>query len=147
MGDSIDDFILRFQEQMFQEIKATYGEAVYKRWKNPVHMGPIKDPHGYACLKGRCEDTMEIFLKFENNRVKEASFQTDGCGSSIVCGSVAAEISFGKSPDALLDITGKDISEKLGELPKEDEHCAFLAAETLREAVNVFMIKQTQSNK
>ena len=59
---------------------------------------------------------MEIFLRFENDRVKEASFQADGCGSSIVCGSFAAEMSLGKTPDELLEISGQAILQKL-ELP------------------------------
>ena len=144
MDDSLENFIQQLQGQMLKEIKETYGEKVYERWINPLYMGPLDDPDGYARLKGRCEDTMEVFLKFENNRVKAASFQTDGCGSSTVCGSFAAELSFGKSPDELLDITGDTILEKLGRLPKADEHCAFLAAETLHKAIDDYMIKQIQ---
>ena len=87
---------------------------------------------------------MEIFLKFEGKRVKEASFQTDGCGSSQVSGSIAAEMAIGKSPDALLEITGDVIVEELGGLPSDDTHCASLAAETLQEALNNYMVKQTQ---
>ena len=144
MGDTLDDFILQFQDQIQNQIKETYGEKVYERWLHPVYMGPIDDPDGYARVKGRCEDTMEIFLKFEKNCVKEASFRTDGCGSSIVCGSFAAEMSFGKSPDELLEITGEAILEELGGLPEEDVHCAFLAAQTLHEALSNHMIKQTR---
>jgi nitrogen fixation NifU-like protein len=142
MNDPLENLIQQLQDQMLKEIKEIYGEKVYERWINPLYMGPLDDPHGYARLRGRCEDTMEIFLKFENNRVKEASFQSDGCGSSIVCGSFAVELSFGKSPDELLDITGDTILEKFGRLPKEDEHCAFLAAETLHGAIDDYMIKQ-----
>ena len=142
MGDSLDDFILRFQGEILKQVKETYGEKVYERWSNPVYMGPIEDPDGWASLKGSCEDTMVIFLKFDNNFVKEASFQTDGCGTSIVCGSFAAEMAFGKSPDELLDITGEAILEKLGGLPKQDEHCAFLAAETLQEALSNYMVRK-----
>jgi nitrogen fixation NifU-like protein len=87
---------------------------------------------------------MQIFLRFKNNHVKEASFQTDGCGSSAVCGSFAAEMALGKSPDELLEITGNAILEKLGGLPKEEEHCAFLAGETLQEALNHYMGKQAK---
>ncbi|MFC1535081.1 iron-sulfur cluster assembly scaffold protein [Thermodesulfobacteriota bacterium] len=116
---------------------------VYERWLNPTYMGVISDPDGYACQKGTCGDTMEIFLKFENEQVKEASYQTDGCGSSNVCGSFAAEMALGKSPDELLYVTGEAIIEKSGGLPKDEEHCAFLAAETLQEALNYYMFKQT----
>ena len=90
---------------------------------------------------------MEIFLKFENDRVKEASYQTDGCGSSNVCGSFTAEMALGKNPDELLEITGEAIQEKLGGLPSEERHCAFLSAETLQEALNDYMIKQTGKKK
>ena len=85
---------------------------------------------------------MEIFLRFHNDNIKEASFRADGCGSSIVCGSFAAEMSIGKNPDELLEVTAEAILEKLEGLPKEDEHCASLAAESLQEALNDYMMKQ-----
>jgi len=48
----------------------------------------------------------------------------------------------GKTPDELLDVTGEAILNRLGGLPKEDEHCAHLAGETLQEALNDFMVRQ-----
>jgi nitrogen fixation NifU-like protein len=146
MGEAEDKFVRDLQEQIFEETKEAYGEAAFHRWLDPLYMGTIKEPHGYACLTGVCGDTMEIFLKFENDRVKEASFLADGCGSSIVCGSFAAEMSLGKNPDKLLEVTSEAILEKLEKLPKEDEHCASLAAETLQEALNDYMMKQTRGN-
>jgi nitrogen fixation NifU-like protein len=106
-------------------------------------MGALDDPDAYAKVKGTCGDSVEIFLKFENGRVTKASFQTDGCGPSVVCGSYAAEMAIGKDPDELTEITGNIILEKLGGLPEENEHCAFLAAESLHQALNEYMIKQT----
>lgn len=146
MSDTLDDFVRNLQKQIFEETEEAYGEKAFHRWLDPVYMGAIKEPDGYACVTGVCGDTMEIFLKFENHRVKEASFKADGCGSSIVCGSFAAEMSLGKNPDELLEITGQAILEQLEKLPKEDEHCASLAAETLQEALNDYMIKQTSKN-
>jgi nitrogen fixation NifU-like protein len=48
----------------------------------------------------------------------------------------------GKDPEELLEITGDAIKEASGGLPEDDAHCAFLAAETLQEALNDYMIKQ-----
>jgi nitrogen fixation NifU-like protein len=146
MGEAEDKFVRDLQEQIFEETKEAYGETAFNRWLDPVYMGAIKEPDGYACLTGVCGDSMEIFLRFENDRVKEASFQADGCGSSIVCGSFAAEMSLGKNPDELLEVTAQAILEELEKLPKEDEHCASLAAETLQEALNDYMMKQTTRN-
>jgi nitrogen fixation NifU-like protein len=85
---------------------------------------------------------MQIFLKFEKGRVKEASFLTEGCGSSMVCGSLAAELALNKTPEELTDITGEQILSILGVFPEEDQHCAFLASSTVQEALDDYMKKQ-----
>ncbi len=147
MGNDLDEFVSELQEQIYQETKEAYGEEGFERWLNMRYMGRMLDPDGYARLTGTCGDTMEIFLKFEDGRVKEASFLTDGCGSSAVCGSFAAEMAIGKTPDELLEITGEAILEKLGGLPKEEEHCAYLAGETMQEALNDYMTKQVKQSE
>ena len=147
MSKDFDDFVEGLQDQIFQETRAVYGDIAFQRWLNPLYMGRLENPDGYGRVTGSCGDTMEIFLKFENGKVKNASFQTDGCGSSTVCGSFAAEQSLGKSPDKILNITGEAILEKLGGLPEEDKHCAFLSADALQEALYDYMIKQQKKLK
>jgi len=144
MSDDFDDFARNLQEQIFEETKDAYGTVAFERWQNPRYMGALNNPDGYARVTGPCSDTMEIFLRFEQETVAEASFQTDGCGSSAVCGSFAAEMAHGKTPDELVGVTGEAILEKLGGLPKEEEHCAFLAGETLQEALHDYMVKQRE---
>jgi len=144
MEEGIDDFVSELKKQIVAEMKESYGQKAYQRWQNPEYMGSMKDSDGSACLKGVCGDTMELFLKFEGEKVKEASFKTDGCGSSQVCGSVAAELALGKSPDEILEVTGEMIMEELDGLPADDAHCAFFVAETLQEALNDYMVKQTK---
>jgi nitrogen fixation NifU-like protein len=141
MEENLDKFVQQLQDQIFEETREVFGENVYRRWREPLFMGALDDPDGYAKIKGTCGDSIEIFLKFENGRVTKASFQTDGCGPSVVCGSYAAEMAIGKDSD---EITGNIILEKLGGLPEENEHCAFLAAESLQQALHDFMIKLTR---
>ena len=147
MGKEIDAFVKELKDEIFEETKEAFGEAAYQRWLNPLYKGSLDDPDGYACLQGRCGDTLEIFLKFEGEKVKNAAFLTDGCGAITACGSFVAEMSMGKSPDEILDITADEIIEKLGGLPKDEAHCASLAAETLQEALNDYMVKQTKRVK
>ena len=144
MNDRFDHFVEKLQDQIFEETRKEYGEVAYQRWQNPLYIGIMKDPDVHASNKGTCGDTIDIFLKFENGHVKEASFVTDGCGSSMVCGSFAAEMSLEKDPEQLFEITGETILDKLEKFPKDDEHCAFLAAETLHKAANDYMIKKTK---
>ena len=144
MSNKFDNFVQELQGQIFEETREEYGEVAYQRWRNPLYIGTMKDPDVHATNKGTCGDTIHIFLKFENDHVKEASFITDGCGSSMVCGSFAAEMSMGKDLEQLFEITGETILDKLGGLPEENRHCAFLAAETLHKAANDYMIKKSK---
>lgn len=153
MDDEFDDFVKGLQDQIFDETRAVYGEVAFQRWLKPLYMGAMEDPEGYGRVTGTCGDTIEMFLQFESDRVKKASFQTDGCGSSTVCGSFAAELAHGKTPDEVTEITGEAILGVLGGLPEEDRHCAFLAAEALQEALDHYMRgrsrgtdKRTKSN-
>ena len=147
MVDALDEFVNELQDKIFEETRDTYGEEAFQRWLNPINRGFMEDPDGHAVLTGSCSDTMQIFLKFKEDIVSEATFQTDGCGSSSICGSFAAEMAVGKDPEEIISITGEVIIERLGGIPEEERHCAFLAAETLQAALNDYMIKQNAKNK
>ncbi len=146
MGDNLEHFVNSLQNEIYEDTRSLYGDRAFERWQNMRFMGSLENPQGYAKFTGPCGDTMEIFLKFRNDRVQDASFQTDGCGNSAVCGSFAAEMALGKTPDELLEITGEKIIETLGGFPEEDRHCAFLAAETLQQALHTYMMKQRNSH-
>lgn len=145
MSKNIDELVANLQNQIFEETRSAFGELGFQRWRNPLYRGKMDAPDGYGRVTGTCGDTMEIFLKFKSEKVSAASFLTDGCGSSTVCGSLAAELAMGKTPEDIADVTGEAILALLGTFPKEDEHCAFLAAETLQEALSDFMRKQVST--
>ncbi len=138
--ENFDEFVNNLQEQIFDEAREVFGEKGFNRWRNPINNGRMEDADAQSRLKGECGDTMEIYLKFENNRVKQASYFTDGCASSSLSGSFAAEMALGKDPDQLTEITGESVLEKIGRLPEEDRHCAFLAAGTLQKALSNYMM-------
>ena len=143
MGAALDEFVNGLQNQILEETRAEFGEVAFERWQNPPYAGVLDNPDGHGRITGSCGDTMQIFLKFKKNKVKEAAFLADGCGSSTVCGSFAAELAFGKTPDELIEITGNTILKILGKFPEENRHCAFLAADTLQDALHDYMIKGT----
>ena len=147
MNDSLDLFVEKLQQEIFDEAKEAFGEAGFQRWRNPKYNGRMQNCDTSARIKGDCGDTMELFFKFVGDRVLSASYFTDGCASSSICGSFAAEIAIGKSPDELVGVTAETIIQKIGRLPEEDKHCAFLAAETLQEALHIYMIQKTKKNE
>jgi len=137
--DDFDRFVENLQEEIFEDTRRAYGEAGFQRWRHPLYQGRMENANAQARVTGTCGDTMEIFLRFENDRVSAATYATDGCGASTVCGSFAAEMALGRNPDELADITGEAILQKIGRFPEEDEHCAYLAAATLQQALENYM--------
>lgn len=137
-----EKLVQQLQSQSFEDARTAFGEKGFDRWRNPRYHGPMMDADSHARIRGGCGDAMEIFLKFENNRVKKASYVTDGCGSSALCGSFTAELAHGKSPEELFDLSPGDILEAIGTFPEKDAHCAKLSILALHEALNEYLIKQ-----
>ena len=139
-----EELVQQLQEQSFADARAAFGEKGFDRWRNPVYHGPMTDADSHARIRGGCGDSMEIFLKFEDNRVTKASYVTDGCGSSALCGSFTAELAHGRDPDELFELGPDDVLKTIGTFPEKDEHCAQLAILTLHEAVNRYLIEQVK---
>ncbi|WP_289019055.1 iron-sulfur cluster assembly scaffold protein [Desulfobacter postgatei] len=136
---NLDAFLDKLQEEIFDEAKQALGERGFDRWRNPKYNGRMENPDGWGRVTGECGDTMEIYLKFKGNRVADASYFTDGCASSMVSGSFAAELTLGKTPEELTDITADQILEAIGRLPDDDLHCTTLAARTIQAALDNYM--------
>ena len=78
MSEYFDSFVKDLQNQIFEQTKTDYGDVAFQRWLKPLYMGTMDNPDGYGHITGSCGDTIQIFLKFENEKVNKTSFQTDG---------------------------------------------------------------------
>ena len=140
--NNLDEFLDNLQNEIFEDAKQALGEKGFQRWRNPKYHGRMENPDGQAKVTGECGDTMEIYLKFKNDRISDASYFTNGCASSAIAGSFAAELTLGKDPDEITDITEETVLNTIGRLPEKDLHCASLAAQTVQEALNNYMTKK-----
>ena len=132
------------EHRQAQYVETQYTQTVLDHGTNPRHMGFLKDPDGFARIKGPCGDTMEIFLKISHDRqIKEAAFWTDGCITSIASGSMTVALAEGNSVQSARKISQSHILDELGGLPEESQHCALLAANTLRAAINDYALTQS----
>ncbi len=106
-----------------------------ERFQQPRNYGPLDRWDGHACLTGPCGDTMEFWLQIAEGRIQQANFTTTGCGSSRAAGSMATELAIGKRLEEATRLAQHDVLRALGGLPAESEHCALLAANTLKAAI------------
>jgi nitrogen fixation NifU-like protein len=135
MGSEVD----KIAEELEKEVWTGYTEVVIDHAQNPRNVGSIENADGVAMVTGPCGDTMEIWLRVREEVIKEATFWTDGCGTTIAAGSMVTELTKGKTIREAMRITEKDVLDALGGLPEESQHCALLAANTLKEAVKDYV--------
>ncbi len=107
----------------------------------PTNMRRLNDPDGAAFVKGLCGDSMEMYLVIGNGAVGEATFFTDGCNASRVCGSTAARLAKGRTLKDLLRLSPADVIDAWGEIPEGNVHCAILAVTTLHKALADYLLR------
>jgi len=143
--DKLERAVQKLQEEIERDILATYGATVFEHWKHPRNLGLLENPDGYASVKGTCGDTMEMSVRVDKDVVVACGFQTDGCGTTTVCGSAATWLATNRTfIEALGAVTSRGILEVLGGLPEADVHCAELAAETLRRALADYLAHKNE---
>ncbi|MGB2885908.1 MAG: iron-sulfur cluster assembly scaffold protein [Dehalococcoidia bacterium] len=126
-------------EEIQRELWADYTETVIDHAQNPRNVGRIPNADGLAIVTGPCGDTMDIWLKVKDNTIKEITFWTDGCGTSIAAGSMVTELAKGKSVIQASKIRQQAVLNALGGLPEDSVHCALLAANTLNAAIKDYL--------
>ena len=140
MTSELDDL----ERLVMEDMKATYTETVIDHAMKPRNVGSIPDADGFASVTGPCGDTMEVWLRVNDNRISEATFWTDGCGTSIASGSMVTELVRGMAIPEALRVRQRDVLDALGGLPEESVHCALLAADTLRGAIKDYLVIQKE---
>jgi len=113
-----------------------YSEKVMDHFKNPRNVGEIEDADGVGEVgNATCGDIMKIYLKVENDIIKDVKFQTFGCGSAIATSSMVTEMVMGKTLEEAEKVSNKAVAEALDGLPPTKMHCSNLAADALHKAI------------
>lgn len=104
----------------------------------PLNFGPLKGANANARITGPCGDTMEFWLKIDDNQIISATFTTDGCENSIICGSTAGNMVQNKTLEDACILTQQQVIQEIGCLQNEFKHCALLAVNTIRKAIESY---------
>jgi nitrogen fixation NifU-like protein len=114
-----------------------YSEKTLDHFRNPRNVGTLE---GDDVAMGRvgnpvCGDLMEIYIRVEDDRIKDIAFQTFGCGSAVATSSMITELVKGMSLDEAMKVTRSNVADALDGLPPVKMHCSNLAADALHEAI------------
>lgn len=120
-----------------------YSEKVMEHFANPRNVGEMKDANGVGEVgNSKCGDIMRMYIKVEDNVIRDVSFMTFGCGAAIATSSMATELIKGKTIDEALKLTNKAVMEALDGLPPVKVHCSVLAEQAIKAALSDYYTRQ-----
>jgi nitrogen fixation NifU-like protein len=113
-----------------------YSETLLDHFRMPRNVGMMRSPDAVGESEDpNCGDLARFYLRIEGDRVREARFQTYGCGPSIAASSIATELVRDRSVDAIKELTADAVETALGGLPDDRRHAATMVVEALRNAL------------
>ena len=133
--DDIEKIIKEIQTRIEYDEETEFSKKVIIEYRNPSNFGLIENPDAVGRIKGPCGDTMQIMLKIDNDRITNVRFWTDGCGTSIACGSMLTKMIKGKTIEEISNITSEKLNDELDGLPENHVHCTVLAVNTLKKTI------------
>ena len=138
--DNFNEFLKQLQKQINKEELRTYNEHIVELFHNPRNWGKPREEEisVWYAYEGFCGDTMQFFLKINDNKIEKANFITDGCGATVAAGSQMTQLIEGKSLEFAEKITPEDINKALKGLPEDHKHCAELVIRTLKRTIEKF---------
>jgi len=131
-----NDDLSQFATSIENELNRGFSDVVLDHAMNPRNVGRLENADGFAQFTGPCGDTMLISIKVSDDIITDGRFWTDGCGTTIACGSMVTELVKGRTIEDAMRIGQREVLEALGGLPEESEHCALLAATALHMAID-----------
>lgn len=127
-----------------------YSKKIIERFLHPKNIGKIKDADGIGDTTNlRCGDLMKIYIKIEKKGgkeiIKDAKFETMGCGHAIAISDMICDLVKGKTFIEALKIGYEAIAEEIGPIPPVKIHCAKLAQTAIKGAIEDYRTKKTKT--
>ncbi|MEM1991019.1 MAG: SUF system NifU family Fe-S cluster assembly protein [Nitrososphaerota archaeon] len=121
-----------------------FPKHILDHYRKPRNYGEIKDANVIVKDSNKlCGDYVEIYLKFDGNRVSAISFKGQGCMISQASASMLTELVKDKEVEEVLKLTKNDVMKMLGlELGPVKMKCAMLPLVVLRKGIESYLKSQ-----
>ena len=123
-----------------------YSDQVQEHFEHPRNVGVIEHADAIAEVSNpACGDIMRLFLRIEDDRIVEATFQTMGCPAAIAAGSVTTEMLIGQTIEGALRLSRDAVNDALGGLPPQKMHASVLTEDACKAALAQYRTRQETS--
>ena len=135
-----DKLLEEIHSEILEEEIERFNDYIIQLFYNPKNWGRLPDNelNVSQAYRGPCGDTIQFFLKINNNIIEKANFITDGCIAAVATASQTTLLIEGKSLNYAQKLKDKNIDRALKGLPEDHRHCAKLALKALKRTIKKY---------
>jgi NifU-like protein involved in Fe-S cluster formation len=113
-----------------------FSDTLMEHFQAPISRGVMESPSlvGTGSLDGY-PPFVTFYLRIDSGHITDATFQAEGCGVTIACGSMLTELVHGRSLAECRQLTAHALAEALDGIPPGKEYCADVAIRALQDAI------------
>lgn len=115
-----------------------YSKKAIEYYLNRSNMGSLPDANQVSEMTGPCGDTMKVYLKVDQGRIKDARVQVLGCPGAVASAMVAMDLAKDRTIAEAYTIKDRDIYRILEAIPEQKQHCIRLSIKALQKALDEY---------
>ena len=120
-----------------------YSKTIMERFQNPRNVGIVRGANAVGQVRGDAgADLMKLYLQIDKMKIVEAKFKAFGCAVAFSTLDVMCDLVTNKSVDDALQISERDVSKILGEIPDYKKGCMALTEEVVKVAIQDYFKRQ-----
>lgn len=113
------------------------GSLLDERMSTPTHVGAMDSPSAVGAVGNpACGDVVTLYLRIDDGRIVDASFESIGSRYQLATASVLCDCVIGQDLDGARRRTSRCVLDKLPDLPQRNRYLARLAIDALQRALD-----------
>ncbi len=118
------------------------NEKMIRHYENPSNKGKLEIYDVIGTVgNDSCGDSMDVYLKIDNDIITDISYYTFGCGSAVATASITSEMVKGKSLEFAYKLSSKEVLDEITgykSLSSKKEGCTSLIEKAIKDAIEKY---------
>lgn len=113
-----------------------YAKNILDHYQRPHNFGPLDGAIKHHELNRSCGDDITVYVKTDDNKLTQVSFEGHGCSISTAATSILSEALIGRELQDILKLDLSDVQKILGiDISLRREKCAMIGLRAIQGAI------------
>lgn len=140
--EEVGNLIERIRRRVIAEAEQKFADETFQHLRCSQNNARMSNADAATCMTSESGSSMEIYLKFRNNYVEEATYLTDADARVRFCASCVTDLAIGKTCSQIMKLSISDVLKRVGRSGMDAEKCVLFALSTLQKAAREYRLSK-----